>query len=146
MSKKLPSQTYHNIDIEYLRNKLKLNSLQEKIKLHKDYPYLKKFFDERNIDLAKIREYSAKLIGAGVIASGLLLNPVTVANIPPASSPPTQAIALMTPQNILLDDLKSLLPERVQSLSQSEEKKLEVVFKDISGISAKANLEGEHLN
>src|SRR5579859_8179301 len=140
MPKKLPNT-------EDFRSKLKIRVLQEKTKLLKKHPVFKKVFDEKNLDLSKIREHSAKLIGAGALASALLLSPLAAARLP---SPQPQdyigELALSNPQELLTTDLKSILPNRVTPLTSDEEKQLEAVFKDVTGIPAKATLEGEHLN
>ncbi len=140
MSKKLPKDTYHDIDIDYLRNKLKLKALQAKNNFTKKYP---------NIDLTKIREHSAKLLGAGALAGTLFLGSVAANNLHPADTSFVHNnldFTLENPQEILMSSLKSILPKSVRPLTNGEEKKLESAFKDIIGIPVKANLEGEHLN
>lgn len=129
--KKRPAQTYQNIDIEYLRNKLKLKALQEKLKLVGKYPE------------------TAKLISTGVLAGALLLGSGILSSLPADGSLSPKAginITVETPSQILLNSLKSILPAKTQPLALDQEKKLEIVFKDIIGIPAKATLEGEHLN
>ena len=49
-------------------------------------------------------------------------------------------------QKILVDVFDDFLPERTRPLSRNEEKLLESLFRDVMGIEARANLEGEHLN
>ncbi|SRR5258706_1010787 len=139
MSKKLPKDTYHDIDIDYFRNKLKLKALQTKASFSKKYP---------NVDLSRIREHSAKLLGASALAGTLFLGSAIINKLPPADITSYQGrdISLETPQNILLSHLKTILPTKTRPLTQGEEKKLEVIFKDVTGVAAKANLEGEHLN
>lgn len=148
MSKKLPSQTYRTIDVDldFLRNKLKLKSLQEKLKFDNKFPQIKEYLESKDIDLAKIRQHSAKLIGAGAIAGALLLSPVAAKIL--ISSPPAKVASSvqLTPQDILLTDLSSILPERAAALTADQEKKISLIFKNVIGINAVANLEGEHLN
>jgi hypothetical protein len=136
MSKKLPSQTYHDIDIniDHLRNKLKLKSFKEKAALVNKYPHV------------------AKFLGAGVIASTLLLaapHQTGLAGSSSTTQPKTQIVAAVNNQNpnaTLVSDMASVLPARTQPLTQTQEKKLEVVISSLTGVSAKATLEGEHLN
>lgn len=146
MSKKLPSQTYHNIDIEFLRNKLKLKNIQEKIKFDERFPHVNKFLQEKDIDLSKVRQHSAKILGATALASTLFLSPSIVTSLP--SPQPTEFIgkAMTNPQDILLTDFKTILPSRVQPLTNDQEKSLSVVFGDVIGVKATGTLEGEHLN
>jgi len=46
----------------------------------------------------------------------------------------------------LREALKEILPEKVRPLNQQEEKYLEKILQELTGIPAKATLEGEHLN
>ncbi|CAN5357077.1 hypothetical protein BH10PAT1_BH10PAT1_5440 [soil metagenome] len=133
--KKLPKQTYSdykNIDIDYLRNKLKLKSFEERAKIIKKYPDAMKF------------------IGASALAGALLLSPLTVRNLPSAdvlnAKEAGLSVSVATANEILVSNLKQILPDKRMPLTVEQEKKIESVFKDITGISAKANLEGEHLN
>ena len=47
---------------------------------------------------------------------------------------------------MLAETLKSTLPKRPRPLIREEEKLLEQVFRNVLGVSARAALEGEHLN
>jgi hypothetical protein len=49
-------------------------------------------------------------------------------------------------ESVLVNSVKSFLPERPRSLTRSEEKFLEHIISNTTGISAKAALESEHLN
>ena len=157
MSKKLPKKTKFekillNIDSDVLRQKLKLKHLEVKDTLTKKYPQVDVFFKEKGIDPGQIREHSAKLLGAGAIASALLL-----------ASPNQDMLKLLpSPQEVLhnlklsnekdgtrtllVSTIKSFLPERPRPLVRSEEKFLEHIFINTTGIPVKASLEGEHLN
>jgi len=129
--KKRPAQTYHTIDIEYLRNKLKLKSLQEKIKLASKYPE------------------AAKLISTGALAGALLLGSGILSVLPADGNINSKTginITVENPEQILLGSIKNILPQSVEPLTSDQEKKHGIVFKDITGIPAKATLEGEHLN
>jgi hypothetical protein len=133
--KKAPAQTYRtyrDIPVDYLRNKLKLKSFQEKANLIKKYPD------------------AAKFIGASALATTLLLNPMIVSKVTsPALNITKEQIAeadINSPQNIVVTDLNNIIPEHAKSLTPQEEKKISVLFNDVIGIKAVANLEGEHLN
>jgi hypothetical protein len=133
------------IDTEFLRNKLKLKSLEAKDSLSLKYPHVKKFFEDRGIDLGKIRQHSAKIISAGALAGTLLFSsPLGIGTNPNATEiarnadEPTQAG--------LLDMINNILPQKVGPLTRSQEKTLEQVFQNTIGVSARASLEGEHLN
>jgi hypothetical protein len=126
--KKSPAQTYRNIDLDldFLRNKLKLKSIQEKLKFDTKFPH-------------------AKVAVAGVLASALILSPVAARLLP---SPTLNKIVdvSISSQDILVNDIKSILPQKTKPLSIEQEKKLSTIFKDVMGINAVGTLEGEHLN
>lgn len=147
MGGKLPTQTYNDIardkvDFEYFRNKLKLKHLEVKRTFSKKYPQVK---------LEKIREHSAKILGAGALTGTLLLTPPGSVKALPAPQEILEKIkqrasASELPQKVLVDTLAQALPEKTRPLQPSEEKFLEKVFEDVLGIKARATLEGEHLN
>lgn len=162
---KLPLQTHHRvkkrIDFEHLRERLKLKSLESKRSLAKKYPHLEKFFQRKGLDLGRIREHSARILGAGAITGALILNPPSPIKALP---PPHELIEklkgkekLMGPdffkaqeelesQQVLIRALDSILPKNPRPLLREEEKFLEQIFQKILGIPARATLEGEHLN
>ena len=142
-----PAHTYQTIardkvDFDYFRNKLKLKHLEAKKAFAKKYP---------DVNLEKLREHSAKILGAGALTGTLLLTPT---GSPKALPAPQEILAKLKqkaeasglPQKILVDTLEGALPEKTRALARSEEKYLEQVFEDVMGIKARANLEGEHLN
>ena len=131
MSKKLPAKTYHEIDVDYLRNKLKLKSFQEKARLVKKYPD------------------AAKFLSASALASALLFSPLITSYLSsPTINTKTEisGIDLRDKRSIVVTNLKKILPTKTKPLTTGEEKQVEIVFRDVIGISAKGTLEGEHLN
>ncbi len=137
---------------EQLRQKLKLKHLQTKKRFAKKYPKVDKFFQDKGVDPGKIREHSAKILGAGAITGALLFSPPTATGV---LSTPQELIAKLKNEKDLkiehenLDLVKSLerlLPKKPRPLSRNEEKILEQVFLQVLGVAAKASLEGEHLN
>ena len=158
MSGKLPTQTYQDIDdskipFEYLRNKLKVKHLEAKNKFYERYPHAQKFLAERSLELGKIREHSAKVLGTGAMTGSLLFSPVQAVKALP---PPHEIIAKLqirslsvppeAPQETLTETMQKILPEKPRPLSREEEKYLEKLFGTILGVNARATLEGEHLN
>lgn len=152
------SKTYRDfeeskITSEFLRNKLKLKSLEVKKSFAEKYPEADKFFKDRGLDLGKIREHSAKVITTGALTGTLLFAPPTLAsNLPPLTqvfqnlSELEKGPSDVPQQQTLLSSLKSILPQKVGPLDRSTEKTLEQVFSQYIGVNTKANLEGEHLN
>jgi hypothetical protein len=159
MAHDLPTTTYKinrgKLDSEFLRNKLKLKSFEAKRSLFEKYPHVEKFFADKGIDLDKIREYSVKIMATGALTGSLLFTPPVVATGFPAvaeivknisETKDTETGANVSPQELIINILAKSLPVKTGPLDRSQEKYLEQMFKQIMGISTKANLEGEHLN
>lgn len=152
----LPTQTYHDLDdnspYEALRGKLKLKQLAARRDFAEKYPAAHKFLTERGLDLARIRQHSAKIIGAGALTGALLISPPQSVKGLPAPQEVYRNVAEPVdinpeaPQKSLVKSLKTTLPEKIRPLTRSEEKSLEQVFVNTVGIPARATLEGEHLN
>jgi len=155
--KKSPAKTFKKnyqgkTGFDYFRNKLKLKDIEAKNLFSKKYPYIDKFMKKKGVSFEKLREHSAKILGAGALTGTLLLSPPSgVSSLP---SPlevfaklksPGKSISDL-PQKALIDLLAHFLPERVRPLSRNEEKVLEQMFEEIMGIKTRANLQGEHLN
>jgi hypothetical protein len=155
--RKSPAKTYEEISqnkvgFDYFRNKLKLKDIEAKNAFSKKYPYIDKYMKKKGISFEKIREHSAKILGAGALTGTLLLTPPSGLESLPT---PQEILGKLTgssnpisdlPQKTLIDLLRNFLPESVRALSRNEEKILEQMFEEVMGIKAKANLEGEHLN
>ena len=141
------------IDSEFLRNKLKLKSLEARHSLFEKYPHVEKFFADKGLDLGKIREHSAKAITTGALTSTLLFSPPMIAKNVPALANIVKNLSdfegaqMSVPQQEeLLASLRQILPQKVGPLGRAQEKTLEQVFKETIGVNTKATLEGEHLN
>ncbi|MEK7550702.1 MAG: hypothetical protein AAB535_02865 [Patescibacteria group bacterium] len=133
------------VDAEFLRNKLKLKSLEVKKNFQDKYPDAHRFLLERGIDLAKVREHSAKIISAGALTGSLLFStPTSIGNILPPIEISKNLDEPM--QKVLLDSLHAGLPQKVGPLERSQEKSLEKIFNEVIGVKTRATLEGEHLN
>lgn len=142
-----------NKDSEFLRNKLKLKSLEARRSLFEKYPHVEKFLADKGLDLAKIREHSAKIIATGALTGTLLFAPPTVVKNAPAVANIVKHLSDFEGTNLgtsqqeaLLTSLKQILPQKVGPLDRTQEKTLEQVFRETVGVDTKANLEGEHLN
>jgi len=157
MSHDLPTTTYkinrERVDTEFLRNKLKLRANEVKKNFAEKYPHVEKFFSDRGIDLSKIREHSAKVVATGALTGTLLFAPPMGANNLPQLTQiikdvsDGQANSPNIPyQELLLNNLHAILPQKIGPLDRSTEKSLEQVFQQIIGVNARAGLEGEHLN
>lgn len=157
-----PAKTYEQAnrektDSEFLRNKLKLKSLEVKNEFDRKYPHVKQFFTEKGVDLEKIRQHSAKVIASSALAGTLLVAPpvmpkslptVTEAikNIEKPELAMAQKTESVSPQEDLIEKMKSILSDKKGPLNRSQEKALEQLFINDIGVSSKASLEGEHLN
>lgn len=110
---------------------------------------------EKGLDLGKIRQHSTKLLTAGTLAGALLLNPPKYALAIQPSSLPADWVESLTKvglalpqdsQGFLVSKLKTLLPDKVCPLNREQEKNLGILIEKLTGIRARATLEGEHLN
>ena len=142
---------YTFVDPDHLRNHLKLKALLVQNKFKEAHGHAQRLFDERGITLSKIREHAGKAAAGGILASYLLITPPNFAKLLPPASELVQNLqnnTTDTNQNnaVLVDSLNAVLPTRPHALTQSEEKYIEQIFKNVIGVKAKANLEGEHLN
>lgn len=130
---------------DYLRNKLKLKSLEVRKSFQKKYPDAHRFLLERGLDLAKLREHSTKIISAGALTGSLLLTPPAGISLPVNNIEISDSLNEPL-QKTLIDSLRKYLPEKVGPLDRNQEKSLERVFNEIIGVKTRATLEGEHLN
>ena len=157
MSHDPPGTTYkineERVGSEYFRNKLKLKSFEVKKSFAEKYPHANKFFTDRGIDLGKIREHSAKVITTGALTGSLLFSPTPVFKEMPAVAEIIKNVmdftsggANVPKQQILLDSLHQILPQKIGPLDRSQEKTLEQMFSRTVGVNVRATLEGEHLN
>lgn len=144
------------VDFEFLRNKLKIKNYEIKNSFSDKYPHVEKFFADRGISLSKIRDHSAKVVATSALSGALLFNPPLATTGLPN---PTEVVRSLNEvkqdvetQNSISQNIKLLisigeyLPGKVGPLDRSQEKNVEKIFSNIIGISAKATLEGEHLN
>jgi hypothetical protein len=76
-------------DYDQIRNKLKVKHAQIRNDFSSNHPHIEKYLAEKGFSLSKIREHSAKIIGAGALAGALLL------------SPPIDMKALPSPEEII---------------------------------------------
>jgi hypothetical protein len=160
MSQDPPTNDYkinrERIDTEFLRNKLRARRDEVKTTFDSKFPYVKKFFDDRGLDLGKIREHSARVIATGAITGSLLFSPPVMTTNLPNPTEIVKNLAQMGENNIvgdlipknqlLLAQIQNFLPDQIGPLTRSQEKNLEKIFKEIMGVSTRATLEGEHLN
>lgn len=156
--KRQPAQTYHEIsreriDAEFLRNKLHLKNIEARKSFSEKFPRVQQFFIEKGLDLGRLREHSAQILGAGALTGTLLLAPPTGIKGLPTPSEIINSLKLAGesktsdfPQKLLVDLLSNILPGKVRPLTVNEEKSLQQIFDQVMGIKTKANLEGEHLN
>lgn len=145
-----------------LRNRLKLRHLEAKTKFEQKHPHAKSFFEERGIDLGKIRRHSAKLLASGAIGGALLLSPPQIGAQGPAPLPEpiTKAIETVTadkkkpldnPKDWLIRELGQILPTitdrwAIPFINPDEEKMVGKVIEKATGIPAVPVLDGERLN
>ena len=140
------------VSSEQLRRKLKLKHFEARKRLSEKHPKVEKFFKEKGVDPGKIRQHSAKILGAGALTGTLLLTPPAgLKDLPTpqeviAKLKSDEPIDIHSTQNLLVESLKSFLPAKPRILTRNEEKLLEQIFENVLDVPARATLEGEHLN
>lgn len=146
-------KTAQRPDSATIRNKLKLKNLEHSQKVREKSSHVDSSLLSSAFDIKNLRTKSAKLLSAGAIAGTLALAaPIQAQMLPPADDiihnlkMEHGVVPLISPQKVLTESIKKVLPETRRPLDRTEEKTLERIFEDVIGIKAKATLEGEHLN
>jgi hypothetical protein len=140
------------IDPEAFRQKLKLKSFEVKSDFSKRYSGAEKLLLARGLDLGKIREHSARILGAGALAGSLMLaaprdvEKLQASRFVEKMKEGGRVVAAKTPNEILLSLMGRILPEKPRPLEHGDEKQLEKIIGDVTGVKVRATLEGEHLN
>lgn len=138
-----------------LSEKIAVKRLAAKENFAQKHPHAASFFQDRGLDLGKIRQHSTKLLTAGTLAGAMLLGSPSETlqlQVPePAQDfvnnlTDTSSAVVEDPKQILVFQLKKLLPEQVRPLDRDEERGLGLLIEKTMGIRARATLEGEHLN
>jgi hypothetical protein len=125
-----------------------------KLALGEKHDHAVKYLAEKKVDLDKIRQHSTKLLTAGVLAGTLMLNsPHNLALAAPALSRDmvkklTDArLAIPTnPQDYFIEELKAVISDQINNLTSQQEREIGFLIERITGIKARASLEGEKLN
>lgn len=104
---------------------------------------------EKGLSVKKLRERSAKLLTAGALSAGLLLNSGSV-DVPKLSEFVGQAFAKTVSGEELkqsfVQSIQSLLPQTPRPLTAEEETVLAQMFNKYLNINALSILDGNHLN
>lgn len=142
---------------ENLRNKLKVRNLQAKTSFAQKHPHAKAFFDTAQINLANLREHSAKTIAAGSLAGTLLLTGGQASQGLSLPEPIVRSLNSTNSGNFgyspewLSEHLKKMIPPIHNAFAQpflnfQEEKIIAKTVEMATGVKAVSSLEGEHLN
>lgn len=130
-----------------IRKKLKEAALRSKHDLIRRHP--KTLSQSIGLNIFKLRENSAKLLGAGVVGGSLLLAPISLIKSLPKTHEQMDRLPKPLPPRSPWGELKGFINENLNIPSQidrSREKQLEKKVQDAYGIPAKVSLEGERLN
>lgn len=108
------------------------------------------WLQEKGLNVAQLREKSARLLTAGTLAGSLFLSPGHV-DIQKVTSDIAQRVYAsgITGDRVrvsLAAALDPLLPNKPQPLDSTTEQKISTAFQKYLGINAVATLEGNHLN
>lgn len=132
-------------------NKIRYKSLRLREDLERKYPEVQRALKILNIDPARLREHSTKVLGAGLLTSALLLvQPSKGKVLPLLADVLEKEVKDKKDESVLENELVKIfdtyLPQRFRPLTADEEKLFEKIISQMINIPLKANLEGEHLN
>ncbi len=136
-----------------LREKVAAQRLRAEKEFKKKHPQAKKLLEKKGLKLEKVRQHSSKLLTAGALAGGLLLASPKP-QLPSVTLPYdwvktlTEA-GLVSPkdsQKFLTDSLKEVLPKISCPLTPEIERQVGFLMEKLTGIRARASLQGERLN
>lgn len=114
-------------------------------KLRNHHPHAVSFLEKRGITPATLRQHAARVAATGVLTGAMLLAPPLVQQVRSATS----AIARLTTEQLqqrLTTELVNVLPKEVSLLDPDQEEQISTIIKNLWGIRAVAELNGERLN
>lgn len=136
-----------------LKDRVVARQLLTKEAFSRKHPKAQDFFQEKGVDLGRIRQHSSRLLTTGALAGVLLISPPKTLLLSPVSS--TVASGTLKIQDFslaensrqfLTEKIKEILPKIVCPLSLEQEKEIGLLVEKLTGIRVRATLEGEHLN
>ncbi len=151
---KLPAFTFQDkktVNVDEFRQKLKLKQIEAKNKFKDTFPSAHRFLLNKGLDLAKLRDYSGKILATTALTGSILMSspgnvkitsPIEIVNRMQKADIDDSVLS----QKKLIDTLAEILPEKPRPLLRVEEKLLEQAFENTLKVKARATLEGEHLN
>ncbi len=143
----MASQTKPVLDIASLQKALQRKALSSQKLLKQRHPQAVHFLESKGIQPGKIREHAAKMLTSGALASVLMLGaPIAGKALPAAIDAKFSSTTAGQLQLTFVDGLNALLPKTVGPLTKEQEDAASKLIKDIWGIHAKAELDGNKLN
>lgn len=133
--------------VEQFKNRLQSKRQLASEDFKKHYPQVSDWLLSAGITVGNIRSSLTKLAASGMIAGSLLAfsPPLTSADL----ALPDSAISLINAQQLrdgLLKSLETQLPEKISGLSKSQQQSISFSVRQILGINAKFEMEGQRLN
>lgn len=144
----------NKIEFDKARRILKLKKIREEIELNNRHPHIRDIANKKDFTLGKIREKSAKILGAGIVTGSFILGlPQPEFNLPAPQelieyvrSFRQGQLDLEKSHSDVSKALLSILPNKPRPLTRNEEKLIEKILSYYLDFNVKATLEGEHLN
>jgi len=131
-----------------LRAKLKLKNQAYESAFPRKHPVAHQFLSSHGFRPGKIREHTAKLIASGALAGSLLMSTGPIINTGTTTSP-NNNLANVSSSNlgtVLASHLREILPPVGSwQIDPDKEKKVAKELKNIYGVSATGELEGNRL-
>ncbi len=115
--------------------------------LRKHHPQAVALLESAGVQPGKIREHAAKLLTSGALASALVLGaPIIQSALPTITGNRLASLTTSQLQQAFIDQLHSFLPQTVEPLTKEQEHNISKVIRQIWGIKAKTELDGNRLN
>lgn len=114
--------------------------------LRQHHPQAVALLESAGVKPGKIREHAAKIATAGALTGTLLLGSPAASRVPLLAEAHYAMSTTSQLQNMLTQQLADVLPKEVVNLMPEQEIKIKQILKNIWGLDANAELEGERLN
>lgn len=137
----------YSLNTELLYSKLKYKHLLSEQELNKKHASSIDYLEKKGIKPSNIRQHAANLLATGVLAGSLLLLPSPSNMIQQENSGSTVVLVSESSFDMALSgQLQNVLPEQIGLLNTEQETKITKIIKQICGVNAVAELEGNRLN
>jgi hypothetical protein len=144
----MKTSAHSQLNTPLLRSRLKLKHLQSENLLREHHPQAVAMLEAAGVRPGSIRTHAAKLLAAGATATTLMFSPSQ--SLPVGAALPkfthNSPMFLSDRRSQLVSLLQGILSPLPRPLTATEEEHVSLLFHELYGIHATAELEGNHLN